>query len=155
MCQIHLVALESSREIICSVVDESPTNCASNSSRSRPPTHSLSLVYFLFFPASLVIMNSGTSLVNKAEKERTKLIQERCQHYLTELLKDDDNKYCVDCDAKGTSDAGLLCSQFFCLFNLIIYSCNFYVFSSSTFRSTMGLMELGYISLHKMRRHPS
>lgn len=46
-------------------------------------------------------MSSGASLVNKAEKERNKLIQERCQQYLTELLKDDDNKYCVDCDAKG------------------------------------------------------
>lgn len=42
-----------------------------------------------------------TNTVSKAEKERQKLVQERCQFYLTELLKDDDNKYCVDCDAKG------------------------------------------------------
>ena len=36
------------------------------------------------------------------EKEKTKLLHEKCQVILTELLKDEDNKYCVDCDAKGT-----------------------------------------------------
>lgn len=35
------------------------------------------------------------------EKEKNKLLQEKCQTLLTELLKDDDNKYCVDCDAKS------------------------------------------------------
>ncbi len=38
---------------------------------------------------------------SKAEKERTKQIQDKCQRLLDEMLKDDDNKYCVDCDAKG------------------------------------------------------
>lgn len=38
---------------------------------------------------------------SKAERERTKQIQDKCQHLLNEMLKDDDNKYCVDCDAKG------------------------------------------------------
>ena len=35
------------------------------------------------------------------EKEKNKLLQDKCQTVLTELLKDDDNKYCVDCDAKS------------------------------------------------------
>ena len=38
---------------------------------------------------------------SKADKEKLKLVQDRCQTYLTDLLKDEDNKYCVDCDAKG------------------------------------------------------
>lgn len=38
---------------------------------------------------------------SKVERERTKQIQDKCQHLLNEMLKDDDNKYCVDCDAKG------------------------------------------------------
>lgn len=36
-----------------------------------------------------------------SEKERNKLIQEKCQSILSDLLKDEDNKYCVDCDAKS------------------------------------------------------
>lgn len=38
---------------------------------------------------------------SKTERERTKQIQDKCQNLLNEMLKDDDNKYCVDCDAKG------------------------------------------------------
>lgn len=38
---------------------------------------------------------------DKAEKEKQKMVNDKCQHFLTELLRDDDNKYCVDCDAKG------------------------------------------------------
>jgi stromal membrane-associated protein len=38
---------------------------------------------------------------NKLEKERQKLINEKCLSILNELLRDEDNKYCVDCDAKG------------------------------------------------------
>lgn len=43
-------------------------------------------------------MSTSTS---KAEKEKLQLIQEKSQQILSELLKDEDNKYCVDCDAKG------------------------------------------------------
>ncbi|KAA0187646.1 hypothetical protein HAZT_HAZT000519 [Hyalella azteca] len=39
-------------------------------------------------------------MTSSFEKEKNRLIQEKCQAVLTELLKDDDNKYCVDCDAK-------------------------------------------------------
>lgn len=35
------------------------------------------------------------------EKERFKEQQEKFQAVLSGLLKDEDNKYCVDCDAKG------------------------------------------------------
>lgn len=39
---------------------------------------------------------------SKAEKDRQKQIQDKCQNLLTQMLRDEDNKYCVDCDAKGT-----------------------------------------------------
>ena len=35
------------------------------------------------------------------EKEKAKELQEKFQAILSGLLKDEDNKYCVDCDAKG------------------------------------------------------
>ena len=38
---------------------------------------------------------------SKSEKEREKMVQDRLQILLTRMLHDDDNKYCVDCDAKG------------------------------------------------------
>lgn len=37
----------------------------------------------------------------KSEKDKTKQIQDKCQSVLNTLLKDEDNKYCVDCDSKG------------------------------------------------------
>lgn len=37
----------------------------------------------------------------RLEKEKAKAQQEKFQAVLSNLLKDDDNKYCVDCDAKG------------------------------------------------------
>lgn len=38
---------------------------------------------------------------SRKESERTKFIQEKCQTLLTSMLRDEDNKYCVDCDSKG------------------------------------------------------
>jgi stromal membrane-associated protein len=43
----------------------------------------------------------GGRLVSKVEKERVRLVQEKCQAMLNDMLRDEDNKYCVDCDAKG------------------------------------------------------
>ena len=43
------------------------------------------------------------SPVSKTEKEKQKLVQEKCQTILAGMLRDEDNKYCVDCDAKGDS----------------------------------------------------
>ena len=55
------------------------------------------------------------------EKEKSKLIQEKCQTILTDLLKDDDNKYCVDCDAKSKfSQIGLIFLLFY-LYNTLNY----------------------------------
>lgn len=39
---------------------------------------------------------------SRTEKDKTKQLQDKCQVVLTELLRDEDNKYCVDCDSKGT-----------------------------------------------------
>lgn len=38
----------------------------------------------------------------KSEKDKTKQLQDKCQSVLNGLLRDEDNKYCVDCDSKGT-----------------------------------------------------
>lgn len=39
--------------------------------------------------------------MSSKDKDRTKQIQDKCQNVLIELLRDEDNKYCVDCDSKG------------------------------------------------------
>ncbi|XP_075238376.1 stromal membrane-associated protein 1-like [Lycorma delicatula] len=52
---------------------------------------------------------------SKAEKERQKQIQDKCQKLLTQMLRDDDNKYCVDCDAKGPRWASWNLGIFLCI----------------------------------------
>ena len=37
-------------------------------------------------------------MASRLEREK---LQEKCQTFLNTLLKDEDNRYCVDCDAKG------------------------------------------------------
>lgn len=37
----------------------------------------------------------------RSERDKHKSTQEKHQAILSQLLKDEDNKYCVDCDAKG------------------------------------------------------
>ncbi|XP_013107392.2 stromal membrane-associated protein 1 [Stomoxys calcitrans] len=58
-------------------------------------------------------MSSTTS--SRKETERTKLIQEKCQTLLTQMLRDEDNKYCVDCDAKGPRWASWNLGVFLCI----------------------------------------
>ncbi|XP_059471189.1 stromal membrane-associated protein 1 [Neocloeon triangulifer] len=55
------------------------------------------------------------STVSKAEKEKQKLIQDKCQSILNDLLKDEDNKYCEDCDAKGPRWASWNLGIFLCI----------------------------------------
>ena len=38
---------------------------------------------------------------SKLDRNREKVKQDRLQVLLTKMLQDEDNKYCVDCDAKG------------------------------------------------------
>lgn len=52
---------------------------------------------------------------SKSEKERQKQIQEKCQMILSQLLRDEDNKYCVDCDAKGPRWASWNLGIFLCI----------------------------------------
>jgi len=40
-------------------------------------------------------------MATKSEKDRQKTVHDKNQMILSALLRDDDNKYCVDCDAKG------------------------------------------------------
>jgi len=49
------------------------------------------------------------------EKERSKESQDKFQAILSGLLKDEDNKYCVDCDAKGPRWASWNLGIFMCI----------------------------------------
>nr|CAG4643976.1 EOG090X06Q2 [Lepidurus arcticus] len=53
--------------------------------------------------------------VGKSEKDKQKLIQDKCQVLLGYMLRDDDNKYCVDCDAKGPRWASWNIGVFLCI----------------------------------------
>ena len=44
---------------------------------------------------------ANNSRTSKIDRNREKVIQDRLQLLLTRMLQDEDNKYCVDCDAKG------------------------------------------------------
>ncbi|XP_044581951.1 stromal membrane-associated protein 1 isoform X2 [Cotesia glomerata] len=54
-------------------------------------------------------------MTSRSEKERTKQIQDKCQDLLTQMLRDEDNKYCVDCDAKGPRWASWNLGIFLCI----------------------------------------
>ncbi|XP_053393804.1 stromal membrane-associated protein 1-like isoform X2 [Mercenaria mercenaria] len=54
-------------------------------------------------------------MTTRSEKERQKAQQEKFQAILSNLLKDDDNKYCVDCDAKGPRWASWNLGIFLCI----------------------------------------
>ena len=43
----------------------------------------------------------ASNRTSKLDRNREKVIQDRLQLLLTKMLQDEDNKYCVDCDAKG------------------------------------------------------
>lgn len=51
----------------------------------------------------------------KSEKDKSKQIQEKCQSLINALLKDEDNKYCVDCDSKGPRWASWNLGVFLCI----------------------------------------
>lgn len=54
-------------------------------------------------------------MTSRLEKERAKQIQDKCQNLLTQMLRDEDNKYCVDCDAKGPRWASWNLGIFLCI----------------------------------------
>lgn len=52
---------------------------------------------------------------SKIEKDKVKQLQEKCQSVLNQLLRDEDNKYCVDCDSKGPRWASWNIGVFLCI----------------------------------------
>ncbi|KAI4469165.1 hypothetical protein MML48_2g00019479 [Holotrichia oblita] len=52
---------------------------------------------------------------SRTEKDKTKQLQDKCQAVLNELLRDEDNKYCVDCDSKGPRWASWNLGVFLCI----------------------------------------
>jgi len=56
-----------------------------------------------------------SSRQSKLEKEREKATQDRLQAMLGAMLKDEDNKYCVDCDNKGPRWASWNLGLFLCI----------------------------------------
>ncbi|KAJ8957674.1 hypothetical protein NQ318_017566 [Aromia moschata] len=51
----------------------------------------------------------------KTEKDKAKQLQDKCQSVLNTLLRDEDNKYCVDCDSKGPRWASWNIGVFLCI----------------------------------------
>lgn len=54
-------------------------------------------------------------MTSRSEKEKVRQIQEKCQVILGQLLREEDNKYCVDCDAKGPRWASWNLGIFLCI----------------------------------------
>lgn len=54
-------------------------------------------------------------MTSKADKDKTKQLQDKCQSVLNALLRDEDNKYCVDCDSKGPRWASWNIGVFLCI----------------------------------------
>ena len=74
------------------------------------------LVLFLMLMLFSEENSSGmSSLKSKAEKEKERLTQEKVQAILTSMLRDEDNKYCVDCDSKGPRWASWNLGVFLCI----------------------------------------
>lgn len=51
----------------------------------------------------------------KGDKDKVKQLQDKCQSVLNGLLRDEDNKYCVDCDSKGPRWASWNIGVFLCI----------------------------------------
>ncbi|XP_014294743.1 stromal membrane-associated protein 1 isoform X1 [Halyomorpha halys] len=60
-------------------------------------------------------MEDKYRMSTRSEKDRSKQIQDKCQSLLTQMLRDEDNKYCVDCDAKGPRWASWNLGIFLCI----------------------------------------
>merc|ERR1712226_487255 len=61
-----------------------------------------------------LLINSST-MSTSSERDKSKSQQERHQAILSAILKDEDNKYCVDCDAKGPRWASWNLGIFLCI----------------------------------------
>lgn len=91
---------------------------------------------------------------SKTEKDKNKALQDKFQAILSQMLREEDNKFCVDCDSKGQ---GSLCI-FPCNFPRIVWckiSANKLYFVAVHIRTSLGFMEFRNISLHPMCRYSS
>lgn len=70
---------------------------------------------FVCFQTVLDRLVGMSSSKARAEKEREKVVQEKVQAILGGMLKDEDNKYCVDCDSKGPRWASWNLGIFLCI----------------------------------------
>lgn len=64
---------------------------------------------------ALTALKNNTKMTTRHDKERQRAAQEKYQAVLSQLLKDEDNKYCVDCDAKGPRWASWNLGIFLCI----------------------------------------
>ena len=63
----------------------------------------------------------------RSERDRQKSLQDKYQMILSQLLKDEDNKYCVDCDAKGLF-------TYFSSDSYIFFYSDYWIYSYSWFK---------------------
>ncbi len=85
--------------------------------REGPLARSLPALASSSLPTTSAMASSAaaTARKSKSEKEREKGVQDRLQLLLTAMLKDEDNKYCVDCDSKGPRWASWNLGLFVCI----------------------------------------
>lgn len=61
----------------------------------------VSEVFYLFISSLLSSPVNFGDMTTRSEREKAQKLNEQHQAILSKLLREDDNKYCADCEAKG------------------------------------------------------
>lgn len=64
-------------------------------------------------------------MTTRSEREKAQKLNEQHQAILSKLLREEDNKYCADCEAKGETLAVVV--SLYVLLSTAQYACSYYV----------------------------